>query len=543
MHQPFVPLLLLLLGPLWYLAFRLDLLRRRTARWALGAAAAGVIAYSVAAGGVDFVYLKRMKLGLAAATAAVVLLRGAGLLGLDGARRYRSVLAVLALAAWLVDLNFLGFHGSEGTPRTFVHLHDVAHYYLGSKYFAELGYTDLYVGMLRAEGERFNGRFKSSEARDLRTNAIVPVRELLAVGGGVKDRFTPTRWAAFQDDVTFFRRELGPQYAAIFQDHGFNPTPFWVAVGGTLANFVPAGSAVGIRLLALLDPALEAGMFAAIVWAFGVETMLLAMIYYCVLFGTSFGWTGGAYLRYMWLFGVVAGVCCLERRRHAIAGGLFAFATALRVFPIAFIAAIAAKALGAFVVSGRVGRPHARFLLACAVTGLVLLLSTAWLADGLDRWQDFRQNMQRHLETDAYNTIGLTQIVALEFPLSPGEAPGSRSAWIDRLYLVQLLLALPLAAVFVYTRARRADDVGAAALGIVLLFAGLNLAAYYYVCLLLLVLAERRRLPIIALLFTVEAATYTLMLFEDREPVLYLYRNILVGFLLLAVYLPVGSRQ
>ncbi len=534
MHQPFVPLLLLVVAPLCYGAARLGVLDRPAVRWGLGIVAVAAVAVSVGWGGIDFVYLKRMKLGLAAGTAGVLLLRHAGRLGFGRTRRYRAALATLALLAWLVDLNFLGFHGGEGSPRTFVHLHDVAHYYLGSKYFAELGYGDLYMGMLRAEADRFDNRIKATNARDLRNNAVVPVRELLARSGELKDRFTPTRWAAFQDDIAFFRQAMGPQYGEIFKDHGFNPTPVWVAVGGTLANLVPAGSELGIRALTLLDPAIEAVLFAAVAWAFGLETMLLAMIYYCVLFGTSFGWTGGAYLRYMWLLGVVGGVCCLERGRHATAGALLAFASALRVFPIAFVAALAGKAVMTARATGRIEPRYVRLLLTCTATGILLFLSTAWLADGLDRWQDFRHNMQRHLDNEAYNTVGLTQILAFAFVSPAAEEAGQRAAWVASLYRLQLILVFPVALLFVLARARREGDVGAAALAIVLLFAGLNLAAYYYVCLLVLLLARRNRLQIIALMFAVEAATYTLMLFEEREAVLYFYRNVLVAYLLLA---------
>jgi len=133
MHHPFVPLVFLLWAPLAYFAYRLGLARHPVVRGVLIGCGVAVLAVAVGSGGVDFLYLKRMKLFLAGATAFVVWLRHARAAGLSDRRRYRAALWILALCAWTVHLNFFSFHGA----RTFMHIHDVAHYYLGSKYFAD----------------------------------------------------------------------------------------------------------------------------------------------------------------------------------------------------------------------------------------------------------------------------------------------------------------------------------------------------------------------------------------------------------------------
>ena len=85
----------------------------------------------------DFRELKHMKGLIAAATAILLLTRST---------RPRADLSALATLSFLVYLNFFAFHGE----RTFVHLHDVAHYYLRANYYAELRHADLYTAMLRA---------------------------------------------------------------------------------------------------------------------------------------------------------------------------------------------------------------------------------------------------------------------------------------------------------------------------------------------------------------------------------------------------------
>ena len=537
MHHPFLPLLLLVLAPLVYFSARLGGLQRRSIRWGLAACAALVLGAGLLAGGVDYLYLKRMQLAIAALVTIVLLLRYLNTAGLGDTTRYRRYLAAIAALSWVIHLNFFAFHGT-GDVRTHVHLHDVAHYYLGSKYFRELGHADLYTAMLRAEAERYDNHFQTREARDLRSNRLVDIRQLLRDSAPVKAQFTPARWTDFQDDIAFFREAMGSQYGNILRDYGYNPSPLWTLIGGTLANLVPAGSQVGITLLTLIDPLLEAGMFLAIAWAFGIEAALLSMIYFCVLFGASFGWLGGAFLRYVWLVGVVLAVCCLQRKRYIAAGGLLATASLLRIFPAVFVAGIACKAAAAVLARRRVPSQYVRLLVSFAVTVAVLFAATAARPRGLADWRDFRVNMQRHMQNIAFNTIGLTQILVPPTVLTATTAePEDRKAEQQHTaYLVQLCTLFPLTLLWFASLCRRENDVDATIMGIVLLFAGLNLACYYYVLQILLVVANRDRLDRLALIFAVEVATYTLLLFEDREAVIYFYRNLLVLFLLLALY-------
>ena len=101
------------------------------------------------------------------------------------------------------------------------HLHDAAHYYLGAKYFDELGYENLYTAMLRAELETSPGTMSPREVRDLSNNELVPMRVLLLRSDAVKAAFTPERWEDWKKDVAVFRDQLGPQFPSLYIDHGF----------------------------------------------------------------------------------------------------------------------------------------------------------------------------------------------------------------------------------------------------------------------------------------------------------------------------------
>jgi hypothetical protein len=532
-HGPLLPVLLLAVLPGLLFTWRLGLWRRRWARWGALAAAGAALAWSLPTAGVDFVHLKRLTLFLSAA-AVLLVLWAHPRLGLP-LRRYRAALGVLAATSLVVYLNFFSFHGAG----TFVHLHDTAHYYLGSKYFAELGYENLYTAMLRAEAEAYGNRFVTLEARDLASNELVHIRELLRRSDEVKAGFAPERWEDFKRDVALFRDALGPQYAGLFVDHGFNPTPLWPVLGGTLANLVPAGSRTGILALSLLDPVLLGAAFAAVVWGFGWDAALLAATYFFVVFGASFGWTGGAFLRYVWLASLVGALACLQKGRHALAGGLVALAAALRVFPALFALPLLAKALHSLWRRRDVSPSHLRFLLAFGLVGTGLFLASGLQERGLGAWREFDAHMRVHMDAISPNVVGLTG--ALAYHETPDRitaeemrAERERRARIHRIQLATFFLA---ALVAVALLAPALDDASAILLAVPLLLTGLDLAGYYYVLLVLLVIANWNRPLRLAALFGLELACYAVLLFEDREHVVYIYRSVLLLYLLVAFHL------
>ena len=81
-----------------------------------------------------------------------------------------------------------------------------------------------------------------------------------------------------------------------------------------------------------------------------------------------------------------------------------------------------------------------------------------------------------------------------------------------------------------------ARRVAVTVMAIPLLFVCLDLAAYYYVCLILFVLVHRDDPAKLALLFAAETVVYVLRVFEERDAVLYLYRNVVVAWVIFAMF-------
>lgn len=498
--------------------------------------------------GYDFDALKNIKMLIAAAAAlALAFERWGGPAAQRPRRRVDGLLLALACLGVANWLNYGAFHGQ----RTFVHLHDVAHYYLGSKYYEELGYTDLYTAMLRAEAENHGDRFRAIEARDLENYRRVHVRTLLQRSDAVKAEFTAERWFDFRRDADFFRERLPEHYGRILLDHGFNPTPIWALLGGSLAQRVPAGSERGLLMLSLLDPVFLVLSFAALGWGFGRRTAILAVLYFTVIFGATFGWVGGAFLRYPWFFGVTVGLACWRRRRYGAAGALFALAVLLRVFPLFFLLPLAARAFWVWRrSSGGEESPrlpesrYLRFGLAAGATAALLVAaSVVLLPRGFGHWVEFRANMSTHLKNIAPNVVGTTEVLAHRWgerelvTQEEFDALKERRMTIHRAQQVAVFLPLCLLAALA---ARRRSDLGAIALALPLLLSGLSLGAYYYSFLVLLVPIFRRSEPALIALFSCEALCFALRLFEESDGRLFVYRT--VALLWLAAFLLVRRR-
>ncbi|MEO1087085.1 MAG: hypothetical protein AAFY88_22850, partial [Acidobacteriota bacterium] len=289
------------------------------------------------------------------------------------------------------------------------------------------------------------------------------------------------------------------------------------------------GSGRGLFLLSLLDPLLLLLAFAAIGWAFGRRTLLLSVLLFTVVLGATFGWVGGAFLRYPWFFGVVTGLACLRKRRYGLAGGLFAVATMLRVFPFFFLLPLAAKAAWGLWRNRRIEGRYLRLAAGFGTVALALFLATGVLPRGYGHWGEFRDNMQLHLKNIAPNVVGVTEVVAHRWGvdgLVTQEEFDALKERRHRLHTVQRVVFFgPLALLVAWVSRRRGDLMGIA-LAFPLLLSGLSLAAYYYVFLVLLIPIFRRSTPALALIFAGEALAFSLRLFEDAEARVFIYRTV-----------------
>lgn len=443
-------------------------------------------------------------------------------------RRLRARVPLLAALALVSLANFFHygyFHTRYNDygwldGRAFVHLGEVYQSYLGAKYFDELGYGDLYVASVvadAADGGRLGG---VTRVRNLDGNGRVTREKILARAPSITARFTPGRWRDFTADVRYFTERLPPSLLAkILVDRGSNPTPAWYATAGFVANRVPVDR---LFPLALIDVALLLACAAAIAAGFGVETALVATVFFGINAFTEFSIAGGSFLRYDWLLGLVAGACLLRRRHYAGAGLCLSYAALIQVFPALFLAGLAVKAAVETVRDRAVPPRFARLFLSCIVGAALFAGYGCLTGRGVDAWRQFAGRIAAHHRTLTANSVGFPMAFLYDGTCADADcfagAYGSTGLEGDTLfnraktlearerrtaYLIFCAAVLALCALVVSRR----PDGEALAWGAAPVFLLLNLGDSYYVFLVVAAAAwyrgaGRRPLPLLLLVAT-----------------------------------------
>lgn len=443
---------------------------------------------------------------LAALKAALCL--GAVVLALTRSSRGRAArvraaaLGLLALLAAGTYYDFGRLHSvyrayPRFDARAYLHLWDLYHYYLGAKYFPELGYRDLYRTTLLADEEGARRLAAVSQVRDMDSYRLVPRADALAAARTVRERFRPEHWRQFVADVDFFTEALPPEtLAPLLTDHGYNPSPTWTATARLLTTFVPARSLLSI---ALLDELLVGALFLTAGWAFGLEAALFGAVLFFANSFSSFSWVGGSFLRYDWLFCSVLGLALLRRGRHLPAGVLFGYAAAVRIFPALFL--LGPLLSGAYDLARRRKLPRAAATLGGSFLCAVALFA-GWgaLGAGASAWSGFADKIAMHNAHLGGNAVGYRMVFLYEESWSdqyeftarhgrPGETAETSFHEAHQRELrrraVPFLLSGLLALLAAAWAARRSGALDAVPIGFVAVFMFLALSQYYYLFLVL----------------------------------------------------------
>jgi hypothetical protein len=490
--------------------------------------------------------LASLKAVLASAGALLLALRLAAL-GFEARPRLRRGwdaallgLGILAGAAWfnLFQAGLPGRHPSE----TF-------HYYVGAKYFRELGYTRLYrcVAVADAEAGRAN-RVRQRRLRDLETNSLASAADALADPAACTDHFSPERWRRFQRDLAWFRDRPSVRAWHLMQtDHGYNATPVWGLFGGLLASTAVASDGQ-ILALRLLDPVLLAAAFAGVAAAFGWRALCVVLLAWGTGHAWQFGWIGGSYLRQIELAAALLGVCCLRLARPAAAGFLLGTAALVRLYPVVLFAG---PALQALLAIGRARRlhlapEHRRLAVGALAAAALWLPAAAWWSGGARTWLDFAGHTRVLVSTPLRNHVGLRTLLAFD-PDAPAQRlidpslPDPYQPWKDaraRAFAPRfpLFAALVGAYVAVLAAAVRRQPVWAAvAVSTCLVPVALELTSYYLAILAVCGLLWVRYPPIGVALVALSAAGWGLAdAFAHLDPIFTWFSLAAVAFAVFA---------
>ncbi len=429
--------------------------------------------------------------------------------GADHRRLRDRLLMALGIVSAGAYINFGSFHFDN-----FIHSWDTFHYYVGAKYFREIGYFRLYECV--AVGDAESGLRREVELRkmtNLRTNVLESSTDILAHPERCKAHFSPDRWESFKRDISYFRRRVSAKNWNDTQtDHGYNGTPVWNVLGTVLANLAPANH-LQITLLDVIDQVYLLGMAAIVWWAFGWRVLCVALLVFATNFPSRYYWTGGSFLRQDWLFYTVAGVCLARRERYLLGGMALAYAALLRIFPVFLLVGPALVVARGLITRQPLDRRYLS-LFAGAALGVGLLVPVSFaVSGGIPVYIQFVQNTQKHKETPLTNYMGLRTLAAYR-PSEVGRHLKNEkledpwSVWKEaRLRAYRQVRVLYFVAVAAFLALLAASLRGgpepwvACAMSASLIAVGVELTCYYYSFLVAVsVLHEKRREVGLALL-------------------------------------------
>jgi hypothetical protein len=327
---------------------------------------------------------------------------------------HRILMAVCAcLGVWAFTL-FGNFHDHGVWGHQNFHSHDCYHYYFGSKYLKEWGYDGMYVSTVAALEEI--GREEPRKAirferiRDLRGSARFLRRDdFMPLADAARARFTPERWSMLKGDLSFLRdKEMNNTWwQNMLLDSGFNPPPSYAVLSSRLSNRIPFNESTW-KWLGALDFVLLGVGVGVICYAIGPVPALFTLVVLGNAPFRTYDWTGGSFLRQLWVFFLILGLAALARRRWYAAGAALGACTASVMFPIFFLFG-AIVPLGFRFYRTRSSTALTRVAIGAAVA-IALLVGLSVIAYGLGPWGEWHNRIGAHGATFFDNHIGLKKI-------------------------------------------------------------------------------------------------------------------------------------
>ncbi|MFZ5481223.1 MAG: hypothetical protein ACOZNI_30975 [Myxococcota bacterium] len=416
---------------------------------------------------------------------------------------------------------------SPGRVLPGLHTWNQYHYVLGTKYYAEVGYQDLYVATLLADEDGAGHFAKVRRVRDMRTYDYVPRAEALAKARaeGLRERFTDARWADFKHDLDVFWPLMGAAtWPSVLTDLGFNPSPVWVAIHQPILKVVPLSKAA-LQGLAALQIPMYAAMLAASAWAFGARATLWLVLWNVLFFGSR-GRLYGGYWSYDWLALVVVAAALVAKGRPALAAVPVAIGGLMRGFGGLLATGPAVQWAATLLRERRLDAWATRFLVSLAITMLGLGALSLTAGRGLDAWPDWLDKIEFHswrISTGGRH-LGLKVLFGEDWstPGHTADLDARREIYRSQAWAYHVVQGVLIAwTAWVAWRRARLD---AALLGMIPAFATMVLSRYYYAAWSVLLLLGTRdgdrepRLPVALGMLAILALHEGQFLIEGTTP-------------------------
>ena len=310
------------------------------------------------------------------------------------------------------------------------------HYYLGAKYFTELGYRDLYDQTIAVDLENEQVLDGIPSIRDLRTYQREPMNYFSRLRS---DAWTGDRWDDFSADVRFFLPKFDKgDWRRILRDRGYNATPAGNTIYWLLSRFELSDPA--LALLGALDPLLLLLAFVVVGRVFGSLKAILGAAWFLLYFGNEFHVVGGP-LQYDYMVALLLMACAVHRNRPMSAGLLLGYACMTRVFPGFLLAGLAIWTVVAMRRDRGFPKFTNRFARGLLTSVAVLFVVGCLNGRGVHAWTEWADNISLHSEHHRFGDkrIGMQHVFTHDWSLDWGEWrlkewrrrtwPNQKNAW------------------------------------------------------------------------------------------------------------------
>lgn len=329
------------------------------------------------------------------------------------------------------------YRSTEGNKplKSYTHWHEIFHYYLGAKYFKELGYNGLYEGVLLADSESLKPMASKNYIRSLRAPTYPVTRKigLERAKEEFRPKFTLSRWQEFKGDVEALKNVAANSWLdlALF-DAGYNPPPTWAVFGSNLANLIPIQqneaffearpSWYQVEFLPLFDLAMLLILLFTIYKYFGFLPFFTFTMLFCTSYVAGSSWISGSLLRYTWFFTLCMGIIFLIKEKYELAGIFLGISTMDRIFPVIFAFGAGLNLLFSYLKTietkdfKKVFRYSASFL----VTTLIMFLISLGQF-GFEKWGGFFEKIDEHNSMFFVHHIGYKRIAVYDSDTTPSQ--------------------------------------------------------------------------------------------------------------------------
>jgi hypothetical protein len=268
------------------------------------------------------------------------------------------------------------------------------HYYLGSKYFADIGYFGLYPSVLHGDALLPPAKKDFRHVEQLRDMHSYLVRARDVVLAANPPTASPERLRALATDARWLRARAGGKEATrVVMDLGYNPAPPWTFLWGSMARHIPLDSPARV-LITGSDLVVHLLCLAVLFWGWGPRVAALAGVWIHAQPVNATLLLGG-YLNYDWLLGVLGASAAWRRGRPGWSAFSLAIAAMTRGFPGLLALPLLARAAWGWV-RRRPDPTRTRFALVFVAACAILFAVSHTTGRGWRTWPEWWEKISIH---------------------------------------------------------------------------------------------------------------------------------------------------